>query len=216
MNDPVEFIRNLGRKALAEHEVKAILKHYGIRVPRYEVLEEYRPVDLRYPLAVKVSSPEVLHKTDVGGVILGVKNEEELKVAVEEIRGKFPGAAVLVEEMEKSGVEVIVGVLRDRDFGLAIMFGIGGIFTEVFRDVTFRVLPIDEDDAEDMLTEIKGRKVLEGFRGIKVDREGLKELLLRVSDMAMDLSDFIEQMDLNPVFVREDGAVVVDAKMVLR
>jgi len=207
------------RRALAEHEVKSLLRNYGIPVPNFVVIdspEDVESINLRFPVVVKASSHEILHKTDVGAVRLNVKDPEELKNVIKEFKEKFKNAKILVEEMEDKNLEVIVGVINDPTFGPAIMFGLGGIFVEVLRDVTFRVVPITRADAEEMLREIKGAKLLEGFRGIKVDREALIKILLRVSDLAQKLEPVIDQLDLNPIFLKESGAVVVDAKMLLR
>ncbi|MCD6503589.1 MAG: acetyl-CoA synthetase [Thermoplasmata archaeon] len=207
------------RNALAEHEVKSLLRDYGIPVPNFMVVnspEDVESITLKFPVVVKASSPNILHKTDVGAVRLNVKDIEELKTVVKEFKEKFKDAKILIEEMEDKNLEVIVGVINDATFGPAIMFGLGGIFVEVLRDVTFRVVPITRADAEDMLKEIKGAKLLEGFRGIKVDREALVKILLRVSDLAQELEPVIDQLDLNPIFLKESGAVVVDAKMLLR
>ena len=207
------------RNALAEHEVKSLLRDYGIPVPNFMVVnspEDVERITLKFPVVVKASSPNILHKTDVGAVRLNVKDIEELKTVVKEFKEKFKDAKILIEEMEDKNLEVIVGVINDATFGPAIMFGLGGIFVEVLRDVTFRVVPITRADAEDMLKEIKGAKLLEGFRGIKVDREALVKILLRVSDLAQELEPVIDQLDLNPIFLKESGAVVVDAKMLLR
>ncbi len=207
------------RNALAEHEVKELLKANGIPVPNFCVIEgpeEVEKVNLKFPVVVKASSPKILHKTDVGAVVLGVKDKEELRKVAKEFKQKFPDAKILVEEMEEKKLEVIIGVIHDATFGLAIMFGLGGIFVEVLKDVTFRVIPITRQDAEEMLSEIKGSKLLEGFRGIKVDREAVIELLLKISDLAQKLEGVLDQMDLNPVFVKEQGVVVVDAKIMLK
>jgi acetyl-CoA synthetase (ADP-forming) len=118
--------------------------------------------------------------------------------------------------MQDGRVEVIVGLINDPTFGLTIMFGLGGIYTEVYKDVTFRVVPINKQDAEEMLSEIKAAPILEGFRKIKVDREALVNLLLKVSSLGMKHMDHLDQMDLNPVFVKAKGVVVVDAKMLLK
>ena len=204
------------RKVLTEFEGKQLLKRYGIRVPwGIEVSSpDEVPDDVPLPAAVKVSSREILHKTDVGGVKLNLNSVEEVKRAVSEILQKFPGARALVEAMARPGIEIIVGVIKDQTFGHAIMFGLGGIFTEVLKDVTFRVIPISRVDAEEMLTEIKGRKLLEGFRGMKVDREAIVNLLLSVSRLVEENPGIVE-MDLNPVFAREDGVEVVDVKVIL-
>ena len=198
-----------------EYQAKMLLKEYGINVPRgvlIENVEDIKDIGLNYPLVAKVASDKILHKTDVGGVILNIKGEEELKGAVEKILSRFK-EPVLVEEMLQGGIEIIVGVTKDPAFGHAIMFGLGGIFTEVFKDVTFRVIPIKRRDAELMLEEIKGRKILEGYRGIKVNRNAIVDLLLKVSKFIEDNPD-IEGMDLNPVLAMEKECVVLDAKII--
>jgi len=163
------------RNALAEHEVKSLLRDYGIPVPNFMVVnspEDVESITLKFPVVVKASSPNILHKTDVGAVRLNVKDIEELKTVVKEFKEKFKDAKILIEEMEDKNLEVIVGVINDATFG--------------------------------------------PFRGIKVDREALVKILLRVSDLAQELEPVIDQLDLNPIFLKESGAVVVDAKMLLR
>ncbi len=198
-----------------EFEAKLLLKRYGIDVPSGALLQNLKDVDnlnLEYPLVAKVVREDILHKSDVGGVILNINSKEELIKAFNTLHNKF-SSPVLVEEMLSGGVEVIVGVLKDSTFGHAIMFGLGGIFTEVFRDVTFRVIPISRKDAEIMLSEIKGKKILEGYRGIKVSRDSLVDLLLKVSHLVEE-NPQIEGMDLNPVLAREKDCVVLDAKII--
>ncbi len=218
--DPKKFIESLkGRKALAEHEVKDILDHYGFKTPARMVLapgEELREPDFEYPLVMKVSSPKILHKTEVGGVKLHIDDYESLKKECEEMREKFPEEHILIEEMKRPGVEAIIGVIEDPTFGLSVMVGLGGIYTEIYKDVSFRVIPITRNDADEMLKDLKAHEIFEGFRGIKTDREGLIDTLLNVSKLAMDLQEYLSQMDLNPVFVRENDTVIVDAKMVLK
>lgn len=201
---------------IEEKDAKEILSRYGIRIPRGIVVDDLpESVNIEFPVVLKVSNPEILHKSDVGGVELNIRDYRELREKFQALKNRFPGSRFLIESMEKPGVEVIVGVIKDRTFGDTIMFGLGGIFTEVYRDVSFRLIPIDEYDAREMMDEIRGKKILEGFRNIKVNRESIVDLLLRVSRMVMDMEGKLDQLDLNPVIVREDGAVVVDAKMVL-
>lgn len=198
-----------------EYEAKKFLKKYGINIPPGTLIrtpEEVESIDLNYPLVAKVVRDDIIHKSDVGGVILNIRNGDELRNAIRKINQKFDAPA-LVEEMQKGGVEIIVGVLKDSTFGHAIMFGLGGIFTEVFRDVTFRVIPITDKDAELMLSEIRGRKILEGYRGIKVNREAIIDLLLSVSKLVEE-NPQIKGMDLNPVLAREKDCVVLDAKII--
>lgn len=203
--------------ALPEAKAKELLKRRGILTTNFLVplRSELESLPLKYPLAVKVSSPKVLHKTEVGGVFLDVASPEELKARFDQIRDKFPEADVLVESMEPKGPEVIVGLLRDRDFGLCIMFGIGGVMAELYKDVSFRRLPISRRDAEEMLEETKASAFFEGFRGFVADRGAVLDLLQKVSDLGIGTKG-LEQLDLNPVILRSEGYVVVDAKMVVR
>lgn len=205
--------------ALAENQVKDLLKKYNIKTTNYIVVKEknqLQNLNLKFPVALKVCSANILHKTDVGGVKLNIQTKEQLAKEFEEMKKKFADENFLVEEMEEKGVEIIIGLINDATFGISIMFGLGGIFTEVFNDVTFRVIPIERYDAEQMLTELKGKKLLEGFRGIKVNREEIINLLLKVSRFAQDYEGKIDSLDLNPVFARENDVVVVDAKLILK
>ena len=204
-------------RALSEAEAKQLLKARGILTTRFLLprRNELGDLPLSYPLAVKVSSAKVLHKTEVGGLFLDVATPEELLRRYDQIVARFPEAEVLVESMEPKGPEVIVGVLHDKDFGPCIMFGMGGVMAELYKDVSFRRLPITRKDAEEMLGESKASAFFQGFRGFVADREAMLDLLLNVSNLAMEKKD-MEQLDLNPVILREDGYVVVDAKMVLK
>jgi acyl-CoA synthetase (NDP forming) len=205
--------------ALAENEVKDVLTAYGIRTTTYTLvhaLKDLESLSLKFPVALKVCSPKILHKTDVGGVQLNIKNREELHSAFTTFRRKFPKEPLLVDQMEEKGVEIIVGLVQDPTFGLTIMCGIGGIFTELYKDVSFRVVPIDQFDAEEMIEEIKGKKLLEGFRNIKANKQLVIDLLLKTSKIGEELMDRIDQMDLNPVFVYKDDICVVDAKLILK
>ena len=203
-------------KVLVEDEAKALLKRYGIPTTKYEVVrsrENLGRLRLDYPLVMKVRSPNILHKTEVGGIVLDIKNQEDLLKAYELMRARFPEEVLVVESMEK-GIELIIGLIDDPTFGLAIMFGLGGVFTEVLRDVSFRVVPITRWDAKQMLEELKAKQILEGFRGIKVNKEALIALLLKTSKLGEDLD--LEQLDMNPVFAREDGVCVADAKIIFK
>jgi acyl-CoA synthetase (NDP forming) len=203
--------------ALPEAKAKELLKKRGILTTNFIVPHrtELENLPLSYPLAVKVSSPKILHKTEVGGVFLDVATSEELVARYDQIREKFPDADVLVESMEPNGPEVIVGLLRDRDFGICLMFGMGGVMAELYKDVSFRRLPISKQDAEEMLEETKASAFFEGFRGFVADREAVLDLLQKVSQLGMENQD-LEQLDLNPVILRSKGYVVVDAKMIIR
>jgi acyl-CoA synthetase (NDP forming) len=204
---------------LAENEVKDLLKKFGIKTTKYKLVKEIddlEKLELKFPVALKVCSSEILHKTDVGGVKLDIKDMAELKIVFKEFKEKFPKHNLLVDEMVEKGVEVIIGLVQDPTFGLSIMCGIGGIFTELYQDVTFRVLPIDRFDAKEMVEEIKGKKLLEGFRNIKADKKLVVDLLLKVSKIGEQLMSRVDQMDLNPVFVYGDSYCVVDAKLILK
>ena len=204
---------------LAENEVKDLMKAFGIRTTNYKViknLEELDNLGLSFPVALKVCSRKILHKTDLGGVILDIKNMDELKKTFKEFKKKFPKENFLVDQMEKKGVEIIIGLVQDPTFGLSIMCGIGGIYTELYEDVSFRIVPIDQYDAEQMVEEIKGKKLLEGFRNIPANKQLVIDLLIKVSKIGEELIDHIDQMDLNQIFVYEDNICVVDAKLILK
>jgi len=216
-----EDVKNLIKRKgpLAENEVKDLLNAYGIRTTKYKMVNEIKDLDnlgLKFPVALKVCSNKILHKTDVGGVKLDIKNMDELKKTFKEFRKKFPKENLLVDQMVDKGVEIIVGLVQDPTFGLSIMCGIGGIFTELYKDVTFRVVPIDKYDAEQMIEEIKGKKLLEGFRNIPANKELVVDLIMKVSKIGEELIDRIDEMDLNPVFVYEKNICVVDAKLILK
>jgi len=204
---------------LAENEVKDLMKAYGIRTTNYKLvnrIEDVESLGLKFPVALKVCSSKILHKTDVGGVKLGIKDMDELEKTFKEFKKKFPKENLLVDQMEEKGVEIIIGLVQDPTFGLSIMCGIGGIFTELYKDVTFRIIPIDKYDSVQMIEEIKGKKLLEGFRNIKANKELVIDLLLKVSKIGQELIEHIDQMDLNPVFVYENDICVVDAKLILK
>jgi len=207
-----------GRKSLAENEVKELLRESGIPTTDFQVVRRFEDIDqkkLKFPAVLKVCSPNILHKTDVGGVILDVARDQ-LEHEFAKMREKFPTEQILVESHQDRRVEVIVGLINDPTFGLTVMFGLGGIYTEVYKDVTFRIVPIKREDAEEMLREIKAAPILEGFRKIKVDRDAIINILMKVSALGEKYMDKLDQMDLNPVFVKEKGAVVVDAKLLLK
>lgn len=204
---------------LAENEVKDLMKAYGIRTTNYKLvnkLEDLENLGLKFPVALKVCSNKILHKTDVGGVKLGIKDMSDLEKTFKEFKKKFPKENLLVDQMEEKGVEIIIGLVQDPTFGLSIMCGIGGIFTELYKDVAFRIIPIDKYDSVQMIEEIKGKKLLEGFRNMKANKELVIDLLLKVSKIGQELIEHIDQMDLNPVFVYENDICVVDAKLILK
>lgn len=206
-------------KILPENKAKDMLREYGIETTEYRIIEDERDLsslDLVFPVVLKVCSSRILHKSDVGGVRLNIADRDELREEFLTMQQRFPGELFLVERMERDGLECIIGLINDEVFGLAIMFGLGGIFAEVFQDVTFRIVPINVADAESMMDSLKTEKILEGYRGIAVSKEAIKDTLLKVSEMSQDLEQDLDQLDLNPVIVRENSLVVVDAKLILK
>jgi acyl-CoA synthetase (NDP forming) len=210
------------RSFLMEHECKELLVREGISTNSILVansLDEATEFSQKigYPVVLKVLSPEVVHKSDLGGVKLNLKNAAEVELAYKEISDTFSNyklAGVAVQKMIPPGLEAIVGVSRDPAFGPVLMFGLGGIFVEVLKDVSFRVLPVTEADIDEMLKEIKGYNLLQGFRGTAVDLPALKELLLNVSALVMRHPE-IKELELNPVFLYPKGNMTVDARIFL-
>ncbi|MGL6215250.1 acetate--CoA ligase family protein [Billgrantia desiderata] len=227
LSDLFQRARAEGRD-LFEYEAKRLLREHGIDVPQELVvrsdaeLGEAAATFGDTPLAMKVVSKDILHKSDAGGVKLNLVGEAALRRAREEIlaacraydaRAEIEG--VLVTPMARKGTEVIVGVIRDPIFGPVLMFGLGGIFVEILEDVAFRAIPLSRHDARSMVEQIKARRVLEGARGEPaVDKEALVELLLTVSRIA-DAYPELSELDLNPVIVNADGYAVVDARVIV-
>ncbi|MFA4646140.1 acetate--CoA ligase family protein [Pyrococcus kukulkanii] len=227
----IKEVLKQGRTAMVEYEAKQVLKAYGLPVPEEKLAKTLDEAlkyakEIGYPVAMKLMSPQILHKSDAKVVMLNIKNEEELKKKWEEIHENAkrynPNAeilGVLIAPMLKPGREVIIGVTEDPQFGHAIMFGLGGIFVEILKDVTFRLVPITEKDARKMIREIKAYPILAGARGEEpADIDAIVDMLLKVSQLVDDLRDYIKEMDLNPVFVynKGEGAVIVDARIILK
>jgi len=219
--------RKEGRKYLLEPEAKIVCMEYGIPVTRFKVAltqdEAVRFADqIGYPTVLKIVSSDILHKFDVGGVMLNLKSAAEAKDAykkiLENVKKHKPDAkivGVIVQEMAQTSTEVIVGATKDPQFGPALMFGLGGIFVEVLKDVTFRIAPITESDAREMITEVKGYPILKGYRGQPpADINAIVEILLNTSRLVMDHTE-IKELDLNPIMVYEKGAITVDARIIL-
>jgi len=212
-------------KSLSPADSIGFLSREGIRVvPSRQAGTEDEAAaaarELGYPVAVKMNSPDVTHKSDVGGVLLNVKDEAGVRKAFRDLAGIVQrlGAregGVLVSAMAAPGHEVIVGVTRDLQFGHAVMFGMGGTWVEIFRDVSFRIVPFSEKDAAEMIGETRGAKLLEGVRGGRpADMASIRQLLVGISDLVARHRE-IDEMDLNPVIVHEKGLTVVDARVVL-
>lgn len=214
------FEKNKDKRTFLEHEVKGLLKNIGLSVPGGTFIPKETPLSalsgqlsaLSYPLVAKVSSSKITSKTDVKGIRLGIKNEDELKNAVNELSGIENAEGVLVEEMAPEGLEVIVGGIIDKQFGPVVMFGLGGVFVELYKDVAFALAPMEEKDALWLIQQIKGYKLIEGFRGKPaVDKDALIKVILAVSEIIS--SGNVEEIDLNPVSLYPKGAIVLDAKM---
>ena len=213
-------------KVITEEQAKQILESYGIRVPPYALVKSEEEAvreakRIGFPLVMKVVSPEILHKTDVGGVKVGIKSEQEVietfRSMYDRLAGKYDVKGILLEKMVPQGIELIVGLQYDEQFGPVIMVGLGGIFTEIYRDVSFRMLPISKQDALDMLNELNGKKVLEGFRGSKpINKDMLAEALVSIGKLGIDMAAYYDSVDFNPIVVYPDDYAVVDAKMILR
>jgi acetate---CoA ligase (ADP-forming) len=214
-------------EALSEWNSKKLIRAYGIKTSKDELCassaEAVRAAKaIGFPVVMKVSSPDLLHKTDVGIVKVGVGSAAEVKATYDDLLRKAKKAdqtaridGVMVCEMVTGGVDTLIGVSTDELFGPVVTIGVGGIFVEVFGDVTFRVPPFSEDEARRALAELKGFKLLEGVRGQDpVDIDALVETVMKVQRLAMDLAADVRELDINPLVIRPRGAVALDALVV--
>ena len=225
----ISVARQEGRTALDEAAGKTLLAQYGIAVPKTLVVKSADEVDtalrgLALPVVVKVVSPEILHKSDAGGVRVNLASAKEVRDAIRTMSElpKIKSARVegwLIEEMAPAGQELVVGGFRDPDFGPLVMLGLGGIFVEVLQDVTFRICPITRLDAGEMIDELKSAAVLKGARGRKpASRDAIVDVLLKMggeSGLLMQHAEEIREADVNPLIVSETAAVAVDARFLL-
>ncbi|MHB8103963.1 MAG: acetate--CoA ligase family protein [Dehalococcoidales bacterium] len=227
MINTLSDVKKQGRTILTEIEAKQVIKDAGISVVETRLAKSLKEAvaisgEIGFPVVLKIASPDITHKTDAGGVKVGLKNTAEVKKAYGEIMAavheKYPDAkieGVSVQSMAKPGIEIIVGMNKDAQFGPVIMFGLGGIFVEVLKDVSFRLIPIVKRDAEEMIKEIKGYALLNGYRRQEpADIPSLVDVLLKVSSL-VEKTPEIKEIDLNPVFAYKDSAVAVDARIVL-
>lgn len=216
------------RYKLLEHEAFALAKYYGIPTPDAILVktpeEAVKYADsVGYPIALKIVSPDITHKSDVGGVKLGLKNKEDVAKGVAEILANVTRNApdarvvgVIMYKMAPQGLEVIIGGVRDNVFGATVMFGLGGIFVEVLRDVSFRISPVDIEDALEMINEIKAASILNGYRGQPpVDKQTLADIIVKTSRLLSE-NEEIESIDLNPVMAYPTGAMAVDVRVILK
>jgi acyl-CoA synthetase (NDP forming) len=215
------------RNFLFEHEAKQLCNLYGMPITAIEIAKTEDEAakaasKIGYPIVLKIISPQVLHKSDAGGVLIGLNDEKAVRAGyntiVSNIKKNVPTATIdgiLVQEMAPKSTEVIIGSVNDPTFGMTIMFGLGGIFVEILKDVSFRLVPITKVDAEEMIEEIKAKKILEGARGTpKADKETIVNTLLATSKMLVECPE-IKELDMNPVLVYEKGARIVDARVIL-
>ncbi|MDQ3872904.1 MAG: acetate--CoA ligase family protein [Thermoproteota archaeon] len=214
-------------KVITEELAKEVLSEYGVTVPKYALVKSAQDAEMKarevgFPLVAKIVSQDILHKTDVKGVKVGLQNESAVKEMFDEMYGRlskqYNVKGILLEKMATpGGIELIVGLQNDPQFGPVIMAGIGGIYTEIFKDVSFRVLPITKEDALNMIHDLKGNKILKGFRGMPpVNFDLLSEALVRIGKFGTDMAPYYESIDFNPIIFYEDDYVVVDAKILLR
>jgi acyl-CoA synthetase (NDP forming) len=217
-----------GRQALLEPEAKALVSAWGIPVPKSVLIKGLEDVAIKSkeitpPLVLKVVSQDILHKREFGGVITGIKDSEEASFALKEMKRtlaeKAPKARIegfLLEETVPRGIELIIGGLRDPQFGPAVMFGTGGIAVELVKDVSFRLAPLNREEIFDMMREVKSYPLLTGFRGSKpVDLEKLASAVMKLSEILLEI-EAIKEIEINPLLVHEDRAVAVDARVVLQ
>lgn len=216
-----------GRSILTEFESKNFLRQCGIpvveaRLARTQKEAVFLSQKIGFPVVLKIASPDIVHKSDSGGVKLGLKSVSEIRMAYREImdaiKKQNPRAVidgVTVQKMAKPGIEVIVGASKDPQFGPVLMFGLGGVFVEVLKDVSFRIIPVSRKDAREMIEEIKGYPLLQGYRGKKpADLPALIEILLNISRL-MEKNPEIKELDLNPVVAYKKGALAVDTRIIL-
>ena len=227
MKNAFKDIKKQGRTVLTEIEAKQVIQGAGIKVVAAQLVKTPKEAvaisgEIGFPLVLKIVSPDITHKTDAGGVRVGLKSAGEVKKAYAEImasvREKCPKAeicGVAVQSMARPGIEVIIGMFKDAQFGPVIMFGLGGIFVEVLKDVSFRLIPLVRREAGEMIKEIKGYPLLNGFRGQEPAHiPSLVDVMLKLSAL-VEKTPEIKGIDLNPVFAYKDSALAVDARIVL-
>jgi 3-hydroxypropionyl-CoA synthetase (ADP-forming) len=213
-------------KVITEESAKEILSEYEIKVPRYALVTDVnesikKANELGFPLVAKIVSPQILHKTDVGGLRVGLSSEAEVRQTFTDLytrlSNQYEVKGVLLEKMVPQGIELIVGLQNDSQFGPVIMVGLGGIYTEIFKDVVFRILPITNADATNMIEDLRGKQILKGFRGADpINIEMLSDALVKIGKLGTDMAAYYESIDFNPVIAYPNDYYVVDAKIILR
>ncbi|MGI6486110.1 MAG: acetyl-CoA synthetase [Thermoanaerobacterales bacterium] len=216
-----------GNRNLLEHEAMMLFKHYGLPTPEYELVRSKEQAaaaaeEIGFPVVLKVVSQDIIHKTDVGGVKIGLSSKQDVEKAYEAVMDSVyknvPSARIegmLIVEQAQKGTECILGMVKDKQFGPALMFGLGGVFVEVLKDVSFRVLPLTQTDALEMIKDTKAYKVLSGVRGEPAkDIRALSEAILSLAKL-VEQNPSIKEIDVNPVIVYEKGVKVLDARVII-
>ena len=229
VKEAIARARQEGRRALGESDTREIIRAYGFQIPKSILAPTAADAGaaaekMGFPVVMKIASPDILHKSDIGGVRVGLKNAQEVESAVHEMTSRakrlMPDArimGVLVQEMVTGGKEVILGMTKDPQFGPMLMFGLGGIYVEVLKDVTFRIAPVTREDAHEMVTGIRSYALLSGVRGEQpVDVHAIEDSLLHLSQLVTDFPEIVE-LDINPlaVFPRGREAVAIDARLTI-
>ena len=221
--DIVDKARKEGRETLSEYESKIVLASYDIPVTREIIIQKDNDIisaahEIGYPVVMKGCSPEITHKTEKDLIRTDIRDDKEALDTFNDIMAGMNGShgAILIQEMIKGKRELVIGLIRDPQFGPCVMFGLGGIFTEILKDVSFRLAPLEKRDALEMMDEIKAHKMLDAVRGMEpVDRELLSKMLINVGKIGVE-NDAIKEIDINPVIISGSRPVAVDALVVLQ
>ncbi|MHC4181921.1 MAG: acetate--CoA ligase family protein [Planctomycetota bacterium] len=224
----VEKILASGRKIALPDESLEIVKLFGIDVPDCALVKTAREAieasrTIGFPVVLKIVSSDVLHKSDVGGIVVGVESKEEVEKSyngiMDNLAKNIPDACIkgiLVQKQARQATEVIIGGIRDEQFGPAVMFGLGGVFVELFKDVAFRIAPVTETEALEMMKEIKGYPILSGYRGMKkLNISRIAKTIVTISELISNVGQ-IKEVELNPLLVYEKSVVAVDARIILK
>ena len=223
----IDQAKKEGRHALLEPEAKTVCMDYDIPVTKFKVATNETEAaqfatEIGYPVVLKIVSPDIIHKSDAGGVMVNLKTPTDVQAAYRKIlenaknyKADAKIVGILVQEMAPQSTETIVGAIKDPQFGQTIMFGLGGIFVELLKDVNFRVAPITADDAKEMITQLKAYPLLKGFRNTPpADVDALVDILVKTSKLLIDNPE-IKELDFNPVLAYQNGAKTVDARIIL-
>ncbi|NHJ31706.1 MAG: acetyl-CoA synthetase [Asgard group archaeon] len=222
---PIEIANKEGRDFLLEHEALKIFESVGITFPANALVNDTKEAiafakKVGYPVVIKAMSPQILHKSDYKAVVVGINDDDDLKSKFEDMKkrlSKYNLVGILIEKQVKKGTELIIGMNIDPTFGPVVAFGIGGVLVEAISDVTFRLCPTTKERALRMINEIKTQKMLNGFRGLPpIDRGAVADMIVKISQLAIELDEHIKEIDLNPIIANEDGVFGVDARIILK